>query len=95
MRAYELAFILSPELDDTASSEIVDKVKGWITDSGGTIEKIDSPGRNKFSYMIRNMKEGYYFFLEIKLPPSDVADLERRLRLEESVLRYLTVKLEE
>ncbi|MBS1250851.1 MAG: 30S ribosomal protein S6 [Chloroflexi bacterium] len=94
MREYELAFIISPELDETPTSELVEKIEGWITDAGGTIEKVDALGRKKLSYMIKNMKEGQYFIFNIKLPPTEVASLERRLQLQESILRYLTIKQE-
>ncbi len=94
MREYELAFIITPELDETATSEMVDKIKGWITEAGGTIEKVDALGRKKFSYMIRNLKEGQYFVFDTKLPPTEIAPLERKLQLQTSVLRYLTIKRE-
>ncbi len=94
MRDYELAFIISPELDETPTSELVDKIRGWITDAGGTIEKETVPGRKKLSYMIRNVKEGQYFIFNIKLPPTEVAPLERRLQLQEPIFRYLTIRRE-
>ena len=94
MREYELAFIVSPELDETPTSELVEKIEGWITDAGGIIEKKEVQGRKKFSYVINKMKEGQYFLFEIKLPPAEVAPLERRLQLEEFIMRYMTLKLE-
>ena len=94
MREYELAFIVTPELDETVTSELVDKIREWITDAGGTIEKENVVGRKKFSYMIRKQKEGQYFIFDIKLPATEVMALERRLQLQESILRYLTLKRE-
>ena len=94
MREYELAFIVTPELDETVTSELVDKIREWITDAGGTIEKENIVGRKKLSYMIRKQKEGQYFIFDIKLPTTEVMALERRLQLQESILRYLTLKRE-
>ena len=94
MREYELAFIITPELDEIATSEVVDKIKGWITEAGGTIEKVDALGRKKFSYMIQNLKEGQYFIFDTMLPPTEITPLERKLQLQEPVLRYLTVRRE-
>ena len=95
MRAYELVFIVSPDLDQTATQEIVDKVKDWITGEGGKIEKEEDWGRKKFSYMIRSHKEGQYFLFQVEMPPSFVATLERNLRLQEPILRYLITVQEE
>ncbi len=95
MRDYELVFIVTPEFDETATADIVDKVKSWITESGGSIESIEEWGRQKLAYLIRNLKEGQYYLFNIKLEPSAVATLERNFRLQESVLRYLIVKLDD
>lgn len=95
MREYELVFIVTPEFDEAATADIVDKVKGWITETGGSIENIEEWGRQKLAYLIRNHKEGQYYLLNIKLEPSEVATLERNFRLQESVLRYLIVNQDE
>lgn len=95
MRAYELVFIVSPELEEEATTEIVDKVSGWITDEGGKINQAEEWGRRKFSYMIGNHKEGQYYLFQVEMDPSLVATLERNLRLQEPILRYLITVQEE
>lgn len=95
MRAYELVLIITPEFEETATREIVEKIQGWITDSGGTIEKQEDWGRKKFAYPIKNHKEGQYFLFQFQFDPAAVADLERNFRLQESILRYLITVLEE
>ena len=95
MREYELVFIVTPEFDETATAEIVEKVKGWITDTGGSIENFEEWGRQKLAYLIQNYKEGQYYLLNIKLEPTAVATLERNFRLQESILRYLIVNQDE
>ena len=95
MREYELAFILSPELDETATQTSVDKIKGWITETGGSIEKMDAKGRQRLAYLIRNQKEGQYYILDMKMNPEEIAPLERRFRLEEPVMRFLIIRKEE
>ncbi|OQX60880.1 MAG: 30S ribosomal protein S6 [Anaerolineaceae bacterium 4572_5.1] len=94
MREYELAFIITTEIDEATTSEMVDKIRGWITELGGSIEKENVLGRKKLSYMIRKQKEGQYFIFDVKLPTTGIAVLERRLQLQESILRYLTLKRE-
>jgi small subunit ribosomal protein S6 len=95
MRDYELVFIVSPELDETATTEVVDKVKDWIAEEGGEIEEIEEWGRKKFSYMIRSHKEGQYYLFRVEIPPTYVSTLERNLRLQEPIIRYLITLQEE
>ncbi|RLD08888.1 MAG: 30S ribosomal protein S6 [Chloroflexota bacterium] len=95
MRDYELVFIVTPEFDEAATADIVDKVKSWISESGGTIESEEVWGRQKLAYLIRNHKEGQYYLFNIKLEPTAVASLERNFRLQESILRFLIINREE
>ena len=91
MRDYELVFIVTPEFDEAATADIVDKVKSWITETGGSIESTEEWGRQKLAFLIRNQKEGQYYLFNIKIDPTAVATLERNFRLQESVLRFLII----
>ncbi len=91
MRDYELVIIVTPEIDETATAEVVDKVKTWITESGGSIESSEEWGRQKLAYLIRNQKEGQYFLFNLKLEPTSIVNLERNFRLQESILRFLII----
>ena len=91
MRDYELVIIITPEFEEAATADIVDKVKSWITENGGSIESLEEWGRQKFAYMIRNHKEGQYFLFNLKMEPSAIATLERNFNLQESILRFLIV----
>jgi small subunit ribosomal protein S6 len=77
MRAYELVFIVHPDLDDSALKELVDRVKGWITDSGGQVAKIDLWGKRKLAYRLRRQSEGQYVLIKTQLAPVFCAQLER------------------
>ena len=94
MREYELIFIVHPDLDETATNEVVERVKSWITEAGGTVNKVDPWGKRKLAYPIRKQNEGQYFFLLIQIAPSDVAELERNLRFLEPVMRFLITVVE-
>lgn len=91
MRDYELVIIVTPEIDETATADVVEKVKGWITETGGSIESFEEWGRQKMAYMIRNQKEGQYYLFNLKMEPSAVATLERNFRIQESILRFLII----
>jgi small subunit ribosomal protein S6 len=89
MRDYELIFIVHPDLDDTAMNDIVEKVKGWITEAGGTIAKVDLWGKRKMAYAIRKQRDGQYVMIKAQMDPSFGVTLERNLRFSEPVLRFM------
>jgi len=95
MRDYELVIIVTPEIDETATAEVVDKVKSWITEVEGSIESLEEWGRQKMAYLVDNQKEGQYYLFNLKLEPSAVVNLERNFRLQESILRFLIINKEE
>jgi small subunit ribosomal protein S6 len=94
MREYELVFIVHPDLDENATNEVVERVKGWITEAGGTVEKVDPWGKRKLAYPIRKQNEGQYFLFKTQLTPSFVIELERNLRFVEPVMRFLFTVVE-
>jgi small subunit ribosomal protein S6 len=95
MRDYELMFIVHPDLDDSTLKEVVDRVQGWITGSGGQVSKVDLWGKRKMAYPIRKQNEGQYVLLKTKMNPSFCSELERNLRFQEPVMRFLIAADEE
>ncbi len=94
MRNYELVFILHPDLDEQNVTANVDRVKGWITASGGTITKEELWGKRRLSYRIRKQIEGIYVLLQAEMEPAATKDLEHNLRLTEQVMRFLLTVVE-
>ncbi len=94
MRDYEVIFIVHPDLDDNALKELVEKVKGWIVDASGVIAKVDFWGKRKMAYAIRKQKEGQYILIRAQMLPTFTAQLERNLRFQEPVMRFLVTSVE-
>jgi small subunit ribosomal protein S6 len=94
MREYELIFIVHPDLDETATNEVVERVKSWITEAGGTVNKVDPWGKRKLAYPIRKQNDGQYFFLQVEMAPTFIAEMERNLRFLEPVMRFLITAVE-
>ena len=89
MRNYELVCVIQPDLDEAAFNGVLDRVKGWVTDSGGVVEKVDLWGRRRLAYIIRKQREGLFVLLNISLKPAAIADLERNLRYQEPIMRHM------
>ncbi len=89
MRNYELAYILDPELDDESVATVEDRVKGWIESAGGKITNIDNWGKRRLANPIKKHNEGYYYFVQIEMPPQAGILIERDLRLSEQILRFM------
>lgn len=89
MRKYELVCIFQPDLDETAFNGALDKVKGWISETGGSVDKVDLWGRRKMAYIIHKQREGQYVLLNVSMNPSATAGLERNIRFQENILRHM------
>ncbi len=88
MRNYEVIFIVHPDLDENALTGIVDRVKSWITDAGGAIDKVDVWGRRRLAYAIRKQREGQYVYVQAQMAPAFGNELDRNLRFLEPVIRF-------
>ena len=89
MRSYELVCVVQPDLDEAAFNSVVEKVKGWISDSGGTVDKVDVWGRRKLAYIIKKQREGQFVLLNVTMNPAATSDLERNLRYQEPIIRHM------
>ena len=89
MRKYELICVIQPDLDETAFNGMIEKVKGWISDSGGSVDKVDVWGRRKLAYIIKKQREGQFVLLNMTMNPTATAELQRNLRYQETLLRHM------
>ena len=89
MRKYELVCIIQPDLDETAFTGVVEKVKGWIGEGGGTVDKVDVWGKRRLATIIRKQRDGQYVLLNVTMPSKATAELERNLRFLEPVMRHM------
>jgi small subunit ribosomal protein S6 len=92
--SYELTYLLRP-LDETAFSAVNERVTGLISASGGEITARNDWGKRRLAYPIRKINEGHYVSLQLNLPPQAVRTVERALQLNDDVMRYLFIRLDE
>ena len=91
MNKYETTFILEPGLDENKVNEEIDKVSQWVTGLGGQVLEVQRWGKRRLSYEIHKKRDGIYTWLLHESPGPVVREIERRLSLDESVLRVLSV----
>ncbi len=92
MRRYETIFILRPSLNEKEIDTVVDMAVGIITDTAGKIIDLNRWGMKKLAYTIKKETQGFYVFIDYSGTPGAVAEIERRFRIDDTVLRYMTVK---
>jgi small subunit ribosomal protein S6 len=95
MRRYETIFIASPVLTDEQVDELVRNFEGIIAEQGGELLKTDKWGRKKLAYEIQKFSEGYYTLFEMNAGSNLIAELERRFRNNDSVIKFLSVRMDE
>ncbi len=93
MRHYEATYILRPNLGDAVFTEIVDRTNAIVADFKGTLITEERIGMRKLAYAIKKEVQGYYVYINFAAPGEAVAEIERIFRIDDRVLRYLTVKL--
>jgi small subunit ribosomal protein S6 len=89
-----MVFIVHPDRDGDELDSVVDSVEDLIKRNNGRVTKVEPWGLRKLAYPIRKQQEGRYFFMEFDLEPQNIAEMERVLKLTESVIRHLIVRLE-
>jgi small subunit ribosomal protein S6 len=95
MRPYEITFIVRPDMDGDGLAAVVEKVKGALTGGGGQVTDVNVWGRRTLAYPIHRQTEGQYVFMRAQMSAQAVGGLERDLRLNEQLLRYLVVRVDE
>ena len=95
MNKYELVLVVNAKIEDDARAAVVEKAKAYVTRFGGTVTEVEDWGKKKLAYEIQHMKEGFYYFIQFESAAEAPAEIERRVRIMENVLRFLCVNVEE
>jgi small subunit ribosomal protein S6 len=94
MKHYETMFILKPTLSDEEKSKNIENIKKVITEKGGEVAALDVIGVRELAYPINKFERGDYYIVYFKAPAEAVLELERQMRYNEDLLRFMTVKYE-
>ncbi|MDZ4185321.1 MAG: 30S ribosomal protein S6 [Desulfuromonadales bacterium] len=93
-RTYESIFIVRPDLTGDAYTAVIDKFKGVLTDQGASIIKVDEWGVRKLAYTVKKQNRGSYVLVIFEAEPKVILEYERRLRLDESIIKFINLHLE-
>ena len=91
MRLYETAFLIAPNLPDEEREKLVNDLAGVVSEKKGKMDNIDNWGKRKLAYSVNKFNEAYYVFFLYQGEPEIPAELERRFKQTEAVIRYMTL----
>ena len=95
MNKYELALVVNAKIEEEERAAVVEKAKEYITRFGGTITNVDDWGKKRLAYEIQKMREGFYYFIQFDASADCPAEIEKRIRIMDNVLRFLCVRQDE
>src|SRR5919206_1407505 len=95
MRIYEELFIIRPDAPDEEVDPFLEQMKGVVTNAGATVDKVEKWGKRRLAYKVDKYREGSYVLLQFTAGPETVKELERRLRVQDMVLKFLTVRIDQ
>jgi len=94
-RVYEVMFIVRPDVAEEDVDKLIAGFSTTVTNGGGVIKSVEKMGRRKLAYMVRKFNDGNYVLLVIEAGGPVVLELERRLRVTEQVIKFITVRVDE
>jgi small subunit ribosomal protein S6 len=94
-RTYEIMFIVRPDVEEADLDKLIEGFSSNITNGGGEVKSVEKMGRRRLAYTVRKFNDGFYVLLNIAAAGSLISELERRLRVSEQVIKFITVRMDE
>jgi len=94
-RSYEVMFIVRPDLEDEETDKLIENLSNTVKNGGGLVKSVEKMGRRKLAYVVRKFADGNYILLTVEATGPVVQELERRLRVTEQVIKFITVRMDE
>ncbi|HIP38181.1 MAG TPA: 30S ribosomal protein S6 [Desulfocapsa sulfexigens] len=93
MRRYETIYILRPTMSEEEVNAVIENTNAILTTDGGQVISLDKWGLRTLAYLIKKESQGYYVFCDYATAPANVSEMERKFRIDEAVMKYMTIKL--
>lgn len=94
-RVYEILFIADPNLGEPDVDALTTQIQGYIEKEGGRIQKVEKWGKKRLAYVLKRQREGYYVLVVVEGQAAMVKEVERRIRVTDGVIRFITVRVDE
>lgn len=94
-RTYELMFIVRPDMPEEEMDKLISNLESNIASSGGTVKGTDKMGKRRLAYLVRKFQEGQYVLITLEGTGATIHEVERRLRVSEPVIKFITVRVDE
>jgi small subunit ribosomal protein S6 len=94
-RTYEIMFIVRPDVEEADLDKLIEGFSANVTNGGGEIKSVEKMGRRRLAYTVRKFNDGFYVLLTIAAAGSLISEIERRLRVSEQVIKFITVRMDE
>ena|SRR5437868_3260106 len=94
-RTYELMFIVRPDMSEEDQDKLISTLESAVSSSGGTVKSFDRMGKRRLAYAVRRFQDGLYMLLTVEGGGGLIHELERRLRVAEPVIKFITVRIDE
>ena len=94
-RSYEIMFIVRPDLEEAEIDKLIEGFTSNITSGDGEVKQAEKMGRRRLAYTVRKFNDGFYVLLAVAAPGSLIGEIERRLRVTEQVIKFITVRMDE
>jgi small subunit ribosomal protein S6 len=94
-RTYEIMFIVRPDVEEAEIDKLIEGFSANVTSGGGEVKSVEKMGRRRLAYTVRKFNDGFYILLNIAAEGSLITEIERRLRVSEQVIKFITVRMDE
>ena len=94
-RTYEIMFIVRPDVEEADLDKLIEGFSANVTSGGGEVKSVEKMGRRRLAYTVRKFNDGFYVLLNVAAAGSLITEIERRLRVSEQVIKFITVRMDE
>jgi small subunit ribosomal protein S6 len=94
-RTYEIMFIVRPDVEEADLDKLIEGFSANVASGGGEVKSVEKMGRRRLAYTVRKFNDGFYVLLTVAAPGSLIGEIERRLRVSEPVIKFITVRMDE
>ncbi len=94
-RTYEIMFIVRPDVEEADLDKLIEGFQKNVTDGSGEVKSVEKMGRRRLAYTVRKFNDGFYVLLVVVAQGSLITEIERRLRVSEQVIKFITVRIDE